>query len=50
MRMRMRTAVREGRESHAKVAKEDIKKFGGSFRVLREAFAPFAYGCWSPNP
>jgi hypothetical protein len=48
--MRMRTAVGEGRESHAKVAKEDIKRFGCSFRVFRETFASFAYGCWSPNP
>ena len=48
--MRMRAAGREGRESHAKVAKEDIKKIGCSFRVLRETFASFAYGSWSPNP
>ena len=38
------TSVREGREEHAKVAKEAQVLFE-SFRVLRESFAIFAYGC-----
>ena len=43
MTTNFRVSVREGREDDAKGAKNSGFSIG-SFRVLRESFAPFAYG------